>query len=89
MFKIKPLNSQFNPVDLNHLSEKGRMDVSANDKAAMYLEDELENIRERFDNGEMNAFGPNQSKILKQFQEIRHFQAQLAMKQVAMLGDMM
>lgn len=65
------------------------MDISENDKAAMFLEDELENIKEKFESGEMKAFGLEQQQILNSFQEIRKYQSQLAMKQVAMLGDIM
>jgi len=37
----------------------------------------------------MKGFGVNQTQILREFQEIRQAQAQLSMKQVAMLGEMM
>jgi len=64
------------------------MDSNANDPA-VFLEDELENIRGKFECGEMQAFGVEQGKILQELQEIRQFQAQLAMKQVSILGETM
>lgn len=59
------------------------------DEAALYLEEELSTIRDRFETGEMQAFGTQQGKMLKDFQEIRKMQAQLSMKQVATLGELM
>eukprot|EP01111_Echinosteliopsis_oligospora_P011558 TRINITY_DN3844_c0_g1_i1.p1 TRINITY_DN3844_c0_g1~~TRINITY_DN3844_c0_g1_i1.p1 ORF type:complete len:114 (-),score=24.44 TRINITY_DN3844_c0_g1_i1:8-349(-) len=53
-------------------------------KSAIMLDEELQKINAKFENGEMKAFGVNQAKILKEFQEIRIMQAQLSMKQVAM-----
>lgn len=41
------------------------MEVSENDKAAMYLESELQNIRESFERGEMRAFGSFREYPLK------------------------
>jgi hypothetical protein len=49
----------------------------------------LSSIRERFENGDMRAFGSEQEKILKKFDAIRQSQAQIAMTQVGLLGDMM
>jgi len=54
------------------------------DKGAALLEEELQELNRRFETGEMRAFGPNQQRILKEFQDIRKLQAQLSMKQVAL-----
>jgi len=48
------------------------------------LEEELKKINERFERGEMKAFGVNQDAILKKFQAVRKLQAQLSMQQVAL-----
>jgi len=58
--------------------------VSNGDKGVINLEEELAKINERYEKGEMKAFGVNQDSVLKKFQEIRKMQAQLSMKQVAM-----
>ncbi|GAM20624.1 hypothetical protein SAMD00019534_037990, partial [Acytostelium subglobosum LB1] len=54
-----------------------------NDSHALLLDEELTKINKRFENGEMKAFGLNQQRILKEFQEIRKQQAQLSVKQVS------
>lgn len=59
------------------------------DEAAFHLEEELATIRDRFEHGEMQAFGSQQEKLLKDLKEIRQRQATLSMKQVAALGDLM
>ncbi|KAK5584262.1 hypothetical protein RB653_005870 [Dictyostelium firmibasis] len=53
------------------------------DSSVLLLDEELKKINEKFQAGEMKAFGLNQQKILKDFQEIRKQQAQLSMKQVS------
>ncbi|EGC30955.1 hypothetical protein DICPUDRAFT_157255 [Dictyostelium purpureum] len=53
------------------------------DSSILFLDEELKKINDRFQSGEMRAFGLNQQKILKDFQEIRKLQAQLSMKQVS------
>lgn len=88
--------------------------TSQRDEAALYLEEELASIRDRFENGDMQAFGlqinlfiifffftelenfkkklilgTQQEKKLNDFKEIRKMQAQLSMKQVAILGELM
>eukprot|EP01116_Phalansterium_solitarium_P018738 TRINITY_DN5075_c2_g1_i3.p4 TRINITY_DN5075_c2_g1~~TRINITY_DN5075_c2_g1_i3.p4 ORF type:complete len:121 (+),score=10.52 TRINITY_DN5075_c2_g1_i3:821-1183(+) len=46
------------------------------------VDDELSSLRERFEMGELKAFGPHQTNILGQFQQIRLAQAELSMKQI-------
>eukprot|EP01112_Ceratiomyxa_fruticulosa_P001233 TRINITY_DN1124_c0_g1_i1.p1 TRINITY_DN1124_c0_g1~~TRINITY_DN1124_c0_g1_i1.p1 ORF type:complete len:129 (+),score=21.85 TRINITY_DN1124_c0_g1_i1:89-475(+) len=58
--------------------------MQMDDKGASLLDDELQELNRRFEAGEMKAFGPNQQRILKEFQDIRKLQAQLSMKQVAL-----
>eukprot|EP01132_Coremiostelium_polycephalum_P005030 gene5030-6260_t len=53
------------------------------DSSVLLLDEELKKINNKFESGEMKAFGINQQKILKEFQEIRKLQAQLSMKQVS------
>ncbi|EGG18890.1 hypothetical protein DFA_02629 [Cavenderia fasciculata] len=53
------------------------------DSSILLLNEGLMKIKKKFEAGEMKAFGHNQLKILKDFQEIRKQQAQLSMKQVS------
>ncbi|KAF2070917.1 hypothetical protein CYY_007761 [Polysphondylium violaceum] len=53
------------------------------DSSVLLIDEELKKIDQKFKSGEMKAFGLNQHKILKDFQEIRKLQAQLSMKQVS------
>jgi len=59
------------------------------DQEVRFLEDQLESIRQRFEHGDLHAFGVNQEKILKEMQDIRQLQAQLSLKQVSMLAETM
>ncbi|KYQ99973.1 hypothetical protein DLAC_03563 [Tieghemostelium lacteum] len=53
------------------------------DSSVFLLDEELKKINDKFESGRMKAFGVEQQKILKDFQEIRKLQAQLSMKQVS------
>jgi len=55
----------------------------------LHLQEELQDINRRFENGEMKAFGSNQARVLKEFQDIRISQAQLSMRQVSMGSEKM
>lgn len=59
------------------------------DRATLKLEEELGRINERFESGEMKAFGRGQPKLLEHFDEIRRAQARLAERQVALSMERM
>eukprot|EP00727_Mastigamoeba_balamuthi_P010553 m51a1_g612 hypothetical protein (117) ;mRNA; f:93252-93717 len=52
------------------------------EQAALHLEEELARIDERFEAGELKAFGRGQDKLLADFEEIRKMQAQLAARHI-------
>lgn len=53
------------------------------DRAVVYLEEELGRINEMFENGDMKAFGRSQEKLIQHFEEIRRAQMDLADRQVS------
>ena len=53
------------------------------DRAAVYLEEELGRINEMFESGDMMAFGRGQEKLIQHFEEIRKAQMDLADRQVS------
>jgi len=65
------------------------MELPPHEKAALQLEEELEVLQEKFENGELAAFGPHQDSILAELHSIRQAQSRLALRQANMLGEIM